>query len=112
MNNNKCPTTEIGYCIFADSCSSYYMVIDNMPSACRYVDGFCVYSEYQCIKETHTTSLFIFTSFLYIMLTYLHFSARMHIKYTKNIESSGCSDFCASTCCASCGLAQEYRELP
>lgn len=112
LENNKCPANEIHNCIFADNCSGYYMVIDNTPSACRYVDGFCVYSEYQCIKETHTTTLFIFTSLLYVMLTYLHYAARMHIRHEKNIESSDCLDCCASTVCSSCGLAQEYRELP
>ena len=112
LQENKCPSNEIENCIFADNCLSYYTVIDNLPSACRYVDGYCVYSEYQCVKYTNNITLYVFTFMLYTVLSYLHYSARMYIVYKRNIETYGCADFCASTSCSTCGLAQEYRELP
>lgn len=111
LDNSKCPATEISNCIFADNCSAYYMTINGLPSTCRYLDGFCVYSEYQCSKHTYDIMLVLFSSILYTALTYLHYSARMYIINKNNLEPVGCTDCCASTCCSSCGLAQEYREL-
>ena len=111
LDNSKCPATEIGNCIFADNCLAYYMTINDQPSACRYVEGYCVYSEFQCVKHTHDIMLILFTSLLYTVLTYLHYSARMYVISKKNLDTVGCSDCCASTYCSLCGLAQEYREL-
>ena len=112
LEESKCPATQISNCIFADNCQSYYMVVDNQPTACRYVDGFCVYNEYQCVQNTHTVTLLLTTSLIYTILTYLHYYARMYTIHKKKFETSGCSDCCASTLCSSCGLAQAYRELP
>ena len=98
-------------CILTDDCINSYMNIGDKSYSCRIVDGVCLYNEYQCVKNLDTSTIYILTSFLYIFLTYLHYSARRFLMIQRNIEPT-CSDCCAITCCVSCGLAQEYRELP
>ncbi len=111
LDQSECPSTLVDNCILSDDCINSYMNIGDKSYSCRLVDGFCLYNEYQCIEDVDTSVIYILTSFLYIFITYLHYSARRFIMIKRNIEPS-CSDCCAITCCVSCGLAQEYRELP
>jgi Cys-rich protein (TIGR01571 family) len=41
----------------------------------------------------------------------MHYSAREYIKKKQIIKTSIIEDVAAVTCCSTCGLAQEYREL-
>jgi uncharacterized membrane protein len=111
LDKSVCPSNVITNCIFSQQCGDNYMLIKNKPYQCRYVEGFCVYDEYQCIQEFDTATIYVLSFLLYIMLTYLHYSARKYIAIKNNIKTDCVSDCCAITC-ASCGLAQEYRELP
>ena len=115
INISQCPSLEIENCIMADICEDYYMVINDLTTKCRIIDGFCVYDQYNCIEQIEymniTKMVFLLTSLFYSILTYLHYKARYFIKTQKNIQSSICEDVCAITC-STCGLAQEYRELP
>ena len=111
LDQSACPSRLIDNCILSDDCRNSYMIIGDKSYSCRLIDGFCVYNEYQCSINVDTSNIYILTSLLYIVLSYLHYSARRFVMIKKNIEPS-CSDCCAITCCVSCGLAQEYRELP
>ena len=115
INHNICPSIQVDNCILSDNCLDNYMIVDSIPSACRYVDGICVYNEYQCIYITRYNDIyqitFLLSSIMYIAITYLHYQARKHIQNKKNISSSMSLDICAVTLCSSCGLSQEYREL-
>jgi hypothetical protein len=110
LDQSVCPSTLVDNCILSNDCINSYMNIGDNSYSCMLVDGFCLYNEYQCVKDVDTSIIYILTSFLYIFLTYLHYSARRFIMIKRNIKPS-CTDCCAITCCLSCGLAQEYREL-
>lgn len=113
LDQTKCPSTFVNNCILTDNynCINSYMNIGDKYYSCRLVDNYCVYNESNCAKNLDTSIIYILTSVLYIFLTYLHYSARRFLMIKRNIEPL-CSDCCAITCCALCGLAQEYRELP
>ena len=114
LDKSVCPSKLIENCIVATTgiCNDHYMMICGNPYSCRFVDGFCVYEEYQCIKNVDTSVIYTMTSLIYLMLTYLHYTARKYTSIQKNIEPHCITDLCAITCCVPCGLAQEYRELP
>jgi hypothetical protein len=112
LDNSMCPPGLINNCILSDNCQESYMMIGDKSYSCRLLDGFCVYGEYQCNKDVDTSVIYLMTSFLYVIMTYIHYTARKHIMERKNIQQHCITDFCAITCCVPCGLAQEYRELP
>jgi hypothetical protein len=112
IDKSMCPALLVDNCIFSDSCENTYMLIGENAYSCRFVEGFCVYNKYQCIRNADTSIIYLLTTFVYLVLTYLHCSARKFMMNRKNIEPHCITDCCAVTCCVSCGLAQEYRELP
>jgi len=112
LDKSMCPPGLVNNCLLSDNCQESYMVIGDKSYSCRLIDGFCVYNEYQCNKDVDSSIVYLMSCFLYVIMTYLHYSARNYIMYVKNIKSNCVTDFCAITCCVSCGLAQEYRELP
>jgi hypothetical protein len=112
IDKSMCPSEQLDNCIFATNCENTYMMIGENAYSCRFVDGFCVYNKYQCIQSANTSIIYLLTSIVYVVLTYMHYSARRHMIIEKNIEPHCLTDCCAITCCVQCGLAQEYRELP
>ena len=52
-----------------------------------------------------------FTTIGYAFLTFLHYTVREQLKLKQNISGNIVEDVIAVTCCSTCGLAQEYREL-
>ena len=116
ISQHTCPKDLINDCIHAiDNCEDYYMIIDDRPSSCFIKNGYCVYNEYECIskKQSRKTEMYIliFTSFFYSGLTFMHYKVRQHIKAVYHIDGNLSEDIVAVTCCSTCGLAQEYREL-
>jgi len=111
LDKSMCPPIATHNCLLADNCHESYMVIGDNSYSCRLVDGFCVYNEYECKRDVDTSIIYILSSILYLVITYLHYSARKSIMERKNIQQHCITDCCAIIC-APCGLAQEYRELP
>ena len=91
------------------------MMVDDTPSSCIVKNNLCVFSNYECISQKQSTKtaryLIIITSISYACLTFLHYSVRKHIKNVYKINGNMVEDVIAITCCSTCGLAQEYREL-
>ena len=110
LDKSMCPPTLINNCLLSDNCQETYMIVGDKTYSCTLIDGFCVYNENQCNKDLDTSIIYLMSSFLYIFMTYLHYSARNYIMEKKNIQQHCMADCCAITC-APCGLAQEYREL-
>ena len=116
LSKHTCPHILIDNCINAiDNCEDNYMIVDDAQSSCVIKNNFCVYNNYECIsqKQSNKTALYllIITSISYSCLTYIHYKARQYIKLIYNINGNMVEDLFAVTCCSTCGLAQEYREL-
>jgi hypothetical protein len=116
LNSNACPVYETDMCALLDEsdCSKYYMKVDSGVSPCVYRTNLCTYDNQTCIppKQYGHIQLFIFPASLlaYMLLVNLHGTLRNEIKKTQNIQHE-CNDCLAITCCSTCGLAQEYREV-
>lgn len=116
LSSHTCPKNLIDNCINAiDNCENNYMLVDNVPSSCVMKSDLCVYDNYECVshKESNKTALYIliFTTFSYSCLTFMHYKVRENIKVFYHINGNIVEDVFAVTCCSTCGLAQEYREL-
>lgn len=116
LSDHTCPQNLIDNCInFINNCEDNYMLLDDVPSSCVIKNNLCVYDNYECItkKQSNKTAMYIIiiTSISYSCLTYMHYKAREHIKLIYNINGNIVEDVFAVTCCSTCGLAQEYREL-
>jgi hypothetical protein len=115
---NTCPQMKSDYCIQLDesTCSQYYTIVDSVSSACvfRKDANICTYDTVECIpyKESyHTMTIISMISFLfYMILTSIHYKVRKEIQEKKQIQADS-NVCCAITCCSTCGLAQEYREI-
>jgi Cys-rich protein (TIGR01571 family) len=116
LNSHTCPANLIDNCItITDNCETNYMMVDNLLSACVLKNNICVYDTIECVshKDSNEASLIclIFTSIGYMCLVFLHYIVREQIKSKQNISGNIIEDVMAVTCCSTCGLAQEYREL-
>jgi Cys-rich protein (TIGR01571 family) len=116
LESNECPAQLIDNCIsLVDNCEDYYMMQDDVRSACLLKNNICVYDTHECLshKMVSHTSLyfFIFTSIGYAGIVFLHYTIRQQIKLKQTIGGNALEDVIAVVCCPSCGLAQEYREL-
>jgi Cys-rich protein (TIGR01571 family) len=116
LNSHTCPAHLIDNCItITDNCESNYMMVDNVLSACVLKNNICLYDTIECIshKNSNQTSLMCltFTTISYVFLTYLHYTVREQLKLKQNISGNIVEDVIAVTCCSTCGLAQEYREV-
>lgn len=116
LSEHTCPQYLIDNCInVIDNCEEHYMIVDDVPSSCIIKNDYCVYDNYECIskKQSNKTALYIliFTSLCYSGITFMHYRVREHIKLIYHIKGNIVEDVFAVTCCSTCGLAQEYREL-
>jgi Cys-rich protein (TIGR01571 family) len=116
LSKHTCPQNLIDNCINSlNICEDNYMIIDDTPFSCGIKGNLCIYNDYECISEKQsnktTRYLIIVTSISYACLTFLHYSVRKHIKNVYQINGNVVEDVIAVTCCSTCGLAQEYREL-
>ncbi len=114
LYNKSCPSQKTDYCIQLDEqeCNDFYMLVNSVPTKCVYYESMCIYDQ-TCIPQSEYTHFFIFTfistTILYCFLFLLHYKLRIEIQDQKEIKDP---TYClASTCCSTCGLAQEYREL-
>jgi hypothetical protein len=115
---HTCPLQETDYCINLDetSCVQYYTIVNSVSTPCVYHKdaNVCTYDTVDCIpyKKYHRTQVIIsMLSFLfYSIVVMLHYDVRKKIKEKKQIQTDD-HVCCAVTCCSTCGLAQEYREI-
>jgi len=115
---NTCPALETPLCVLLNesTCEEYYMRIDNVPSRCIFRPDLhlCTYDTYSCIEQTTYTKInlfvFLMASMIYTSIWLLHNRVRKEIQEKKEIEYDPHSCL-ATTCCSTCGLAQEYREI-
>jgi hypothetical protein len=118
LYSNSCPSEEIHYCLQLEEseCADYYMMVNSVPTKCVFhIDAnICTYDEESCIlpAEYKEIQLIVFFTsiMLYTCLCLLHYSLRKEIQIKKEIEYDATCCL-ATTCCSTCGLAQEYREL-
>ena len=113
---NTCSKELTDNCIsIKDNCENFYMIIDNIPFSCIYTENFCISNNKSCInhEDSNNSSLTIFllSSSCYFILVFMNYKAREHIKNIYQKETNCVEDITAVTCCSTCGLAQEYREL-
>ena len=116
LNSHTCPAHLIDNCItVTDNCETNYMMVDNVLTSCILKNNICVYDTIECVshENSNQTSLIclIFTTIAYTGLVILHYTVREQIKLKQNISGNTIEDVVAVTCCSTCGLAQEYREL-
>lgn len=118
LYDNSCPSEEIHYCLQLEEyeCEDYYMMVNSVPTKCVFhADAnICTYDEQSCIstweyKEIHLI-IFVTSTLMYICLCLMHYTIRKEIQEKKEIEHDATCCL-ATTCCSTCGLAQEYREL-
>ena len=116
LNSHACPMYETDSCwiLNESECNTHYMRVESGVAPCVYRDTLCTYENYECIspKKYFQIHLFIIPStlFVYLLLVNLHFKLRTEMKTTHAIQHD-CTDCLAVTCCSTCGLAQEYREV-
>jgi hypothetical protein len=109
----KCPPKSSDQCIgLSEDCETYYITIDGSTASCMYIDNMCVHKSITCIDSTTVDAnigvgLF-FIGILDIILYYMHYQLRKRIQEKYQLRND--NDCLATTCCSSCGLAQEYRE--
>ena len=116
LNAHMCPSHLTDNCFsITDDCDSHYMVVDDLLSSCILKNNICVYDTTSCLspKDTKQKSLafLIVTLVGYIFLVSLHYTIREKMKLKQIIGGNIIEDVIAITCCPTCGLAQEYREL-
>jgi len=115
---NACPQYEIHYCLqlTESECDQHYMMIDSTPSKCVYHTDIelCTYDTYSCIppnvNKSMQTFLFISIGMMYTCFWVMYYTLRKEIREKKEIDNDRYNCL-ATTCCSTCGLAQEYREL-
>jgi hypothetical protein len=111
----ECPSSKVEQCIHLDksSCSSYYMTVDGVDVPCLYHEDaeICIFSEEGCIRipPTQYTWLGILSTFCYLCLFFMNYSARKQVRVLNHIEPK--HECIASSACSICGLAQAYREI-
>ena len=117
LYTNICPSTDISYCILLNesNCNQYYMIVNSVPTRCIFhPDVQLCTMDTSCITETAYSKIelyiIIVTSMLYTCLWFMHMRVRKEIQQQKEIEYDSYTCM-ATTCCTTCGLAQEYREL-
>jgi hypothetical protein len=118
LYSNSCPSEEIHYCLQLEEleCADYYMTLNGVATKCVFHSdaNICTYDEQSCILPSEyrelDTIIFLTTSMMYTCLCLLHYSLRKEIQIKKEIEYDATCCL-ATTCCSTCGLAQEYREL-
>jgi len=109
----QCPSYSTDHCIgLGDACESYYMIVDGSTVACVYVADICTYNTVTCISSyiAHVNiglGMFVIL-FFDIILWSMHYHLRKRIQTEYQVRPH--YDCLASTCCSTCGLAQEYRE--
>ena len=116
LNVHVCPSHLTDNCIsITDNCETYYMVVDNILSSCTLKNNICIYDTNSCIshEDAHnSSSIFLIVTIIgYACIVCLHYSIREQIKLKQTISGNMIEDVIATTCCSTCGLAQEYREL-
>ena len=116
ISKNTCPSILVDNCLtITEKCEDNYILYDNVQYSCVNENGYCISNEYSCIRQNvskkTSLDLIIYTSLCYFILTFMHYSAREYIKKKQIIQTSIIEDVMAVTCCSTCGLAQEYREL-
>ena len=116
LNSHMCPAHLTDNCIsITDNCETYYMVVDDILSSCTLKNNICIYDTISCISHQDTNRassiILIITSISYVFLLFLHYTIREQIKLKQTISGNMIEDVIATTCCSTCGLAQEYREL-
>ena len=113
MYSYKCPKYSTEYCAgLGDTCASHYMVIEGSTVSCVYMDNVCIHNTMTCI-DANTVHVNIglavfFIGLVDIVLSCMHYQLRKRIQEKYQLRND--NDCLASTVCASCGLAQEYRE--
>lgn len=115
--NNACPSSQTDYCILLNEsiCENYYMIVNTVPAKCIFHSdtNLCIYNDYSCISPEVYTKIniwtFIVSTMLYTCLWWLHYTLRKEITYKNDLDDS-CTCL-AISCCSTCGLAQEYREI-
>ena len=101
-----CPFKKVEQCLgLGDSCEQHYMVVNGVTTPCLYEDV-CVHGLESCIIPSSVSYWVL--GFLYVTLFLMHYELRKRVKQEKQIQGS---DFCESTFCSICGLAQVYREI-
>ena len=118
MYNNTCPVLETPYCLLMNetNCEQYYTTIDMQPYKCVFQSdvNLCLYDSYSCIETSTYTKInlfvFLMTSMIYVSIWILNLRVRKEIQEKKEIEYDSHSCL-ATSCCSTCGLAQEYREI-
>ena len=112
LYNKSCPSKKTEYCIQLDEqeCNESYMLVNSVPTKCVYYESMCIYDQ-TCITNYNHFFIFTFvsTTILYCFLFLLHYKLRIEIQDQKEIKDS--ANCLSTTCCSTCGLAQEYREL-
>ena len=119
INKNTCPDTSTTWCVDykEDTCEDYYTTIDSVNVPCLWNEdyGVCLSSSIECKSSRHFET---FRAYMYVLetLTFFglfasHFIVRSHLRKKKKYKPSCLTDIIATTCCNTCGLAQEYREL-
>jgi Cys-rich protein (TIGR01571 family) len=116
LNSHMCPSHLTDNCIsITDDCDKYYMKVDNVLSSCMIKNNICVYDSHECLSSKDTkqksTAFLVVTLIGYSFLVFLHYNIREKIKVKQTIGGNIIEDVLAITCCSTCGLAQEYREL-
>jgi Cys-rich protein (TIGR01571 family) len=116
INDQTCPKHITQDCIsIQDDCVNYYVSIDSILYSCIEKNGYCISDKYECIdhelSNKISTNIFLLSSFFYFFLCLIHYCARETIKTKNIIETNIFEDIVAISCCPTCGLAQEYREL-
>ena len=115
--SNACPPSQTDYCILLNesTCEQYYMLVNSVPAKCIFhLDiNHCTYDMYSCIFPDEysklTIMIFLCSSMLYMFLWWLHYTVRKEIQYRNDLEDP--YRCLATSCCSTCGLAQEYREI-
>ena len=117
LQANACPMQVTTMCAQLNEadCGNHYMKMSSGFAPCVYRSNLCTYDNYECISPKHYTHLhlIIFPSTLlaYVILVNLHNALRTEMKETHALQQDYCTDCLAISCCATCGLAQEYREV-
>ena len=119
INKNTCPDTPTTWCVDykEDTCEDYYTTIDSVNVPCLWNEDtdICLSSSTECKSakhfNTYRTYMYFLETLTFLGLLICHFNARYQIRRKKRIRSQCLTDIAAVTCCTTCGLAQEYREL-
>lgn len=115
VNAHACPLHEADLCaqLGESECASHYMKVGSGVAPCVYQKMVCTYENYECISPKDYMKIhpliFFSSLFVYILLMNLHYKLRSEIKKTQAIHPE--CDCLTVTCCSTCAMAQEYREV-